>query len=101
MLALHALHGLGIIHRDVKPENVFIDALGHVVLGDFGLSKQFEMVPSEVRHETNPFWSASNRKPLTFGTQTVCGTPVYCAPEIFLGLTYSFEIDLWAVGVIF
>jgi serine/threonine protein kinase len=35
---LSQLHGLGIIHRDVKPENIFFDASGCLVLGDFGLA---------------------------------------------------------------
>ena len=38
IMAIHAVHALGYVHRDVKPENVLIDRLGHVKLADFGSS---------------------------------------------------------------
>jgi serum/glucocorticoid-regulated kinase 2 len=58
--ALLHLHSHGIIYRDLKPENILIDSDGHIVITDFGLSKE---VP---RDET---------------THTFCGTPEYLAPE--------------------
>lgn len=58
--ALLHLHKQGIIYRDLKPENILVDKDGHIVITDFGLSKE---VPKDE------------------GTNTFCGTPEYLAPE--------------------
>eukprot|EP01100_Stratorugosa_tubuloviscum_P003133 TRINITY_DN1746_c0_g4_i1.p1 TRINITY_DN1746_c0_g4~~TRINITY_DN1746_c0_g4_i1.p1 ORF type:complete len:530 (-),score=166.51 TRINITY_DN1746_c0_g4_i1:112-1701(-) len=78
VLALEYIHNLGVIYRDLKPENVLIDMAGHVVLVDFGLAKQLE------KGNTRTF--------------TLCGSPPYLAPEMLTGVGYTQSIDWWALG---
>ena len=77
-LAVHYLHSLEVVFRDLKPENVLLDAFGHVKLCDFGFAKR----------------CAKDR------TYTRCGTPEYVAPEMLLGQGVNFACDWWALGVL-
>ena len=91
IIALEHLHSKRVIHRDVNPTNVLVDQEGHIALADFGVSRSFGEKPagSHVQNGHNPFI-----------TSTECGTPAYNSPEVAWGQAYSFEADLWAVGVI-
>ncbi|MBI5366114.1 MAG: protein kinase [Planctomycetes bacterium] len=83
--ALEAAHRAGIVHRDVKPGNVLVDAAGKPFLGDFGLAK-------EVREGT--------RRRLT-ATGAILGTPHYMAPEQAAGRGDAVGpwSDVWSLGV--
>jgi len=79
-LALTHIHRLKILHRDLKPLNIFLTRRWIVKLGDFGISKVLEST--------------------TAGAQTTIGTPLYLAPEICSGEAYGTKSDLWSLGVV-
>ncbi|KAF9209919.1 G2-specific serine/threonine protein kinase [Haplosporangium sp. Z 27] len=70
-----------ILHRDLKPDNVFLDANKNVKLGDFGLSR-----------------SLSN--PQKAFAQTYVGTPFYMSPELISESIYDVKSDIWSLGCI-
>ncbi|KAK3700921.1 Serine/threonine kinase [Vermiconidia calcicola] len=78
--ALRYIHGQGIVHRDVKPDNVLLDSDGHVHLADFNVASDF----------------TPNRQ-LT----SKSGTLAYLAPEVYVGRGYLSEVDWWSLGVTF
>lgn len=82
IVALEQLHKLGIIYRDIKLENILIDANGHIVLTDFGLSREL-VFENERAH-------------------SFCGTIEYMAPEIVKSNQngHDASVDWWSVGVL-
>lgn len=78
--ALEAVHRLGVVHRDVKPSNIFLVG-DRAVLGDFGIAR-----PEASEPQT--------------GTGTIVGTPGYLSPEQVTGEAVSPRADLYAVAVV-
>ena len=125
VLAIESVHKLDCIHRDLKPDNVLIDADGHIKLSDFGLSKKLDLklidnnLQNEIRNFGNnnntsnirgfknlsyaqqfsQFKSMKSKKRRAFAFSTV-GTPDYIAPEVIRQKGYGQEIDWWSLGVI-
>ncbi|VDN96785.1 unnamed protein product [Rodentolepis nana] len=78
--AVQYCHQKNIVHRDLKAENLLLDADFNIKLADFGFSNTFR----------------ADKKLDTF-----CGSPPYAAPELFLGKKYiGPEVDVWSLGVI-
>ncbi|THU86225.1 kinase-like protein [Dendrothele bispora CBS 962.96] len=100
ILALEQLHARKIIHRDLKPANILLKPDGHVVLSDFGISRQFFTSSSSCSPVDTILNEFKRTGPSSFLTSDDCGTPHYMTPEQHLCDKYSFEVDYWALGVI-
>lgn len=78
-MAIYYLHNQKILHRDLKPQNIFL-RFERIQLGDFGIAKMLDS---------------------TQDIATTCiGTPYYMAPEVFKSKPYSYKSDIWSLGCI-
>jgi len=71
------MHARSIAYRDLKPENLLLDAAGYLKITDFGFAKE-----------------------VTGKTWTLCGTPDYLAPEIVASRGHGTAVDWWTLGVL-
>jgi len=101
IMAIAYLHSKGVVHRDVKPDNLLITGEGHIKLTDFGLSRLgfFERAPAELGSASEEESTATaSRRDAPKGHRVV-GTPDYLSPEALLGTGTGASMDWWAVGV--
>jgi serine/threonine protein kinase len=78
VLAFEYMHSKGIIYRDLKPENLLLDARGYLKITDFGFAKK-----------------VGDQR-----TWTLCGTPDYLAPEVVSGQGHGRGVDWWTLGIL-
>ena len=67
------------MHRDIKPSNILLESKHKIVLSDFGLAKEYEVQDL---------------------CSTICGSPLYMAPELLYHKNYSPNCDIWSIGIV-
>ena len=82
MEGIEYLHSQGVVHRDIKPQNLLLDRDNNVFILDFNVS----FIKPEERHDIS--------------MMTKTGTVAFSAPEIFGSTFYSEKVDVWAAGIV-
>ncbi|KAI0367265.1 kinase-like protein [Pilatotrama ljubarskyi] len=106
VLGMEELRRQRIIHRDIKPKNILINAQNEVIISDFGLSRMFGRTVDEQPWRLRKIWQTKEDRPeyvpeagfATDKTKAACGTFAYIAPELYTG-EHSYEADVWSFAV--
>ena len=78
--ALNHIHSIGVVHRDIKPDNIMIGEHKELKIIDFGLSKDTELHPRQLK--------------------SIAGSKIFMAPEVIeRDSTHSTPVDLWSLGI--
>ncbi|XP_019855802.1 PREDICTED: eIF-2-alpha kinase GCN2-like isoform X1 [Amphimedon queenslandica] len=91
------IHSQGMIHRDLKPVNIFLNSSGHCKIGDFGLATTFSKYHTGLSRQQ----SIPSNTSILAGDTGLVGTMLYLAPELLKSVVkYTQKVDMYSLGII-